>query len=97
MNQNIFAINIAAMIFLLLRLEECASLCACVCGRVKELTVSIGKQKHAFSKPKTVTKVLYKAQEIMAKRKTSGSGLYQGTLCTVMFCVIIWKETEETF
>lgn len=33
----------------------------------------------------------------MAKRKTSGSGLDRGILCTVMFCVVIWKETEETF
>lgn len=33
----------------------------------------------------------------MAKKETSGSRLGQDILCTVIFCVVIWKETEETF
>jgi len=48
MNQNIFAINIAAVIFffffLTFVIRFCASLCACVCsgsGSMKVLTVSI--------------------------------------------------------
>lgn len=78
--------------FLVWWLEECASLCVCVCsdsGRMKVLTVSIWKPKHAFSRPKTVTKVPHKAWEIMTKRKTSDSRLDQAILCTVMFCVVV--------
>lgn len=80
----------------------CQLVCVCVFWQWKdESAYRLHMKARALPcpSPKLFAEVLCKAQQRkrVDKRKTSGSGLDQGILCTVMFCVVIWKETEETF